>query len=221
MTVTKELQQIDQSRKQQDLVTVHFPGVEGHHGEEMKIAQAVKMLQDRQKYLGEATSINETFNAFPWDGAYALKTVLTRIYGWAQQTATPGFFGDTPPALVKVEIAPGVFEDVPWGRINLPNSDGGFLETGAQAKDGVFKFAVKATVLRRDEHIVKRVFDDLRQELKVNSIYRGKAIKIRFLDDNGKAIPLPTPEFIDTAAVDAAADDITIRLLIERRKFTF
>lgn len=200
--ISAEMAAIDASRKQQDLVNIHYPGVKDHHGEDLTIKQAIKSLQDRQKYLEQTTVIAETFNAFPYDGAFALKTVLTRIYGWAQQKGTPGFFGETPPVLIKVEIAPGVHADVPWGRIGLPNADGGYLDTGADKKDGVFKFMVRAEVLRRDEHIVRKVFDQLRQELKENSIYRGRAIKIKFKDDHGKPIEMPQPEFIDTAKVD-------------------
>lgn len=200
--VSQEMEAIEASRKQQDLVSVQFPGVAGHKGEDMKIDNAIKMLKDRKEYLNQQTQINETFNAFPWDGAFALKTVLTRIYGWAQQKGTPSFFGETPPALIKVEIAPGVHADVPWGRIALPSADGGYLDTAVEMKNGVYMFKVEAMVLRRDEHIVRRVFDDLRAELKENSIYRGRAIKIKFKDDHGKAIAMPTPEFIDTSKID-------------------
>lgn len=187
---------------QNDKVTLTFPGVKGHHGEEMKLSAAKKMIEDRMKYLSEATAFNETFNAFPWDGAYALNEVLTRIYGWTQQTATPTFFGPKPPQLVKIEIAPGQYANVPWGRINLPNADGGYLETGVDMKDGVFKFKISANILRKDEEVVRKVFDMVRAELRDHSIYRGKAIKMRFNDDDGNAIPLPTPEFLDTSKID-------------------
>lgn len=200
--VSAEMAKIAESRKQQDKVTIKFPGVDSHHGEEMSIKQGIKMLEGRLEYLKQTTQISETFKAFPYDGAFALNTVLTRIYGWSQQVGIPGWFGETPPALVKVEIAPGVHADVPWGRINLPSAEGGYLETDAEMKNGMLHFKINAMVLRQDEHVVRRVFDEVRKELAENSIYRGRAIKIKFRDDAGRPIAMPEPEFIDTTKID-------------------
>src|SRR5690606_12165691 len=45
-------------------------------------------------------------------------------------------------------------------------------------------------------------FDRVRHLLQTQSIYRGHAIKLRFRDDDGDPIDLPTPEFMDLTDVD-------------------
>jgi transitional endoplasmic reticulum ATPase len=63
-------------------------------------------------------------------------------------------------------------------------------------------FVLSATVKRKDEPVIRELFTSLREYLKTHSIYRGKAIKIRFRDDDGDTIPMPQPEFMDVADVD-------------------
>jgi transitional endoplasmic reticulum ATPase len=168
----------------------------------MTLKQAIKNLQAREQYLLEETVLKETFNAFPWDGAYALDKVMTRMFGWTEQQTVRSWFGDNPPQLIKVEISAGVFSDVPWGRVGIPKSKDGYMDLGVSAgRDGMLKFQVAATVLRKDEPIVTRIFNAIRAELAGASIYRGKAIKMNFTDDDGDALPLPIPEFLDTSKV--------------------
>ena len=167
----------------------------------MTLAQAIDLLERRQTYEMEETELNAKFDVLPFDGAHALNAVLAAKYGWAQATATPGFFGSRPPSMISVEKAPGVFVEVPWGRFNLPNVKG-HIETSVGMKDGRFQFAIEATVLRRDEAAVRALFDAIREYLKEGSLYKGKAIKIRFRDDNGKMLRMPEPEFINTDKIN-------------------
>ena len=170
----------------------------------MTLLQAIDLLERRQTYEMEETELNAKFDVLPFDGAHALNVVLAAKYGWAQATATPGFFGNTPPRMMTVEKAPGVFVEVPWGRFNLPNVKG-YIETSVAVKDGRYQFAIEATVLRRDEAAVRALFDAIREYLKDGSIYKGKAIKIRFRNDSGKMLPMPEPEFINTDKIDPAS----------------
>lgn len=188
----------------------------------MKIAAAIDLLQRRAKYEQTETAFSEKFDVLPFDGANALNEVLLKKFGWAEATGTPGFFGTRPPQLINIEVAPGVFKQVPWGRINLPNLEAGFIETGVQVKDGRYVFSLNATILRVDEETVKSLFAEVREYLKTGSIYKGRAIKIRFLDEDGDALAMPEPAFIDTRKIDPAgliyADDVT--QAIETNLFT-
>lgn len=166
----------------------------------MSIEAAVRLLNDRAEYLNTKVNIVDTFDVFPWDGANGINAVLAEKFGWAQSIPTPGFFGDNPPTMVNIEVAPGVFKDVPWGRFSLPGV-AGFIECGSSNKDGRVVFTLFAQVQRKDEATVRDVFTRLRNYLKANSIYRGQAIKIRFRDDNGDVLGMPAPKFMDTSTI--------------------
>lgn len=166
----------------------------------MSIDQAKDLLTRRQKYLEEKVNISASFDVFPWDGALALDAVLTAKFGWSPATATPGFFGDTPPRMITIDVGPREQRQVPWGAFSLPGVSG-LLHTGVERAGARFKFAINAEVKRKDEATVKDIIDRLRSYLSENSIYRGKAIKIRFRDDDGDPLAMPDPKFLDTSLV--------------------
>jgi transitional endoplasmic reticulum ATPase len=169
--------------------------------EEMSIKRAIEMLQEREAFEKQTVNISETFDVFPWDGAIAFAQVLTDTYGWAPHRPTPGFWGDQPPELITVSTDWNQTTQVPWGMFGLPNIDG-LIQTGAQPKDGRYQFALTASVKRSGESVVKKLFADLRVRLLNQSIYRGKAFKLRFRNDNGKALGLPEPKFLRVDDID-------------------
>lgn len=166
------------------------------------LEEAKGLIERRQKYEAQKTVVSESFDAFPLDGAVMLDRVLNRRYGWSPAVPTPGFFTDNPPQLISVEVGPGQTKQVPWGRFLLPNVEGNINCGVNRTQDGRYCFAIHAEILRRDEEVVRKLFDDVRQEIKTNSIYRGKAIRINFLDDDGDALTNPQPKFLDTDSVD-------------------
>lgn len=179
------------------------------HGEKliipdnMKLASAIDLIHRRMKFEEETVELNETFDAFPWDGANALEAVLVNMFGWAPSETRPGGFFQPPqpPQLVTIDIGPNQTKQIAWGMFSLPTVDG-TITCGTGQKDGGIRFALEATVKRKDESTIKNIFAQVRAELKANSIYRGKAIKLRFRDDNGKALKMPEPKFIDVAGID-------------------
>lgn len=169
--------------------------------EKMTAEQALALLQRRIAYDKEEVIVEEEFDVFPWDGAVALHRLLTRKYGWAQAVPTPGFFGPNPPKLHMVEIDHDKKMQVVWGRIELPNIKG-FLQTGFGKKNDRFVFKLSAKVLRESEATVQELFEAIREETNTFSIYRGKALKMRFRDDKGKVLEMPEPRFMNALAVD-------------------
>lgn len=166
----------------------------------MSIEAAMDLLKRRQQYLQEKVVLSDTFDVFPWDGAHALDCVLTKLFGWSPATATPGFFGPNPPKLINIEVGYNKRKQVPWGGFSLPGVDG-LLTTDTSERNGHVVFSLNATVLRKDEETIKRIFDLLHEETKTNSIYRGQAIKVRFRDDDGDKLDMPEPSFMDTTKV--------------------
>jgi len=170
--------------------------------ESMPLEEAIELLQRRQEYLEEEMRFNETFNYFPLDGANALNIVLERIFGWSPAEPTPGMFGDNPPQLINIEVAPKVFRKVPWGRFSLPGMEDAWLNTSFNWTDKGVRFAMVVNAKRKYEEKIDKVFAEVRKELDENSIYRGQALKIRFLDEDGDLVGMPTPEFMDLTDVD-------------------
>lgn len=181
------------------------------HGEKLilpsalAMEDAVDLLQKRIAYDAQEVAFSESFNVFPWDGAQALDTVLTERYGWAPATATPGMFGSTPPQMITIDVGYGERKEVAWGRFSLPNI-AGFIQCSSTIQRGRVIFQVNAKVLRRDEGSIKALFSELRAELAKNSIYKGKAFKMRFRDDNGDKLEMPEPQFIN--AMDINLDEL-------------
>ena len=167
----------------------------------MDLDQAIKLLKDRKEYEQQDVKFSQDYNVLPYDGAHALNKVLAEMYGWAQAKPTPGFFGDRPPEMINVEVAPGVHQAVTWGRHSLPNING-YINTSVNMSNGRLQFSLSAHILRKDEPQVRALFKAVAEYLKTGSIYMGKAIKIRFRDDNGDMLEMPQPTFIDTSKIE-------------------
>jgi transitional endoplasmic reticulum ATPase len=173
-----------------------------HHGEKlvvpegMDIDRAIEMLYRRKKYLETTVDINEKFDVSPFDGAYGLSQVIIEKFGWAQGKPIKTMFGEQKPQIFKIPISVHEKADVPWGHFELPNISG-TLATSVEYQGDRAVFALSASVLRKDENTIKSLFDELREYLKTHSLYRGKAIRVRFRDDDGEALAMPEPTFID------------------------
>lgn len=165
--------------------------------ENLPIERAIKVLQDKQAYDEEPTSINAPIEGFLLDAAHAFFRVLEAKFGWAQSVPTPGFFGDRPPMMVAVPTADGSVVQVPWGRFKLPGVEG-FLETGAQQQqDRGMVFVIGGTVKRKHEKQITEIVDATKAYLRDHSVYRGQAFRIRLKDENGDWLQVPEPKFLD------------------------
>lgn len=168
--------------------------------EGMTIQQAQATLERRLKFEQEKTAMHETYGVFPYDGAVSLDNVLKAKYGWAEAVKIPGFFGDTPPQMQNIEVGFQEKRMVPWGRFVIPGIRG-FIQTGVEKVGGMYHFKLSAEVLRMHEAKMGELFALVRDEISRSSIYRGKAIKLRFKDEDGDAT-MPEPKFLDTDSID-------------------
>lgn len=166
----------------------------------MSLDDAQALLKRRAEYLETEVNMSEVFDVFPFDGAHALDRVLTEKFGWSAAAATPGFFGPRPPQLISVDTGVDTKVSVPWGSFSLPGVDG-LMGTGVDWAGNRLRFRVGANVKRKDEATVRDIYQRLREYLKTGSIYRGKAIKLRFCDDNGEDLQMPEPKFLATGSV--------------------
>ena len=189
--------------------------------ENLSIADAIEVLKSRATYEQQTTVVRQEYSVLPLDGANALNEVLRAKYGWAQAVPTPGFFGSAPPQMLSVEVKPGVFNKVPWGRFELPNIDG-MVQCDVSHKAGRYIFNLVASVKRKHEADITALFAAVGTYLKTGSIYMGNAVKIRFRDDDGDPLGMPEVELIDTRKIDPsgliyAAD---VQAAVETNLFT-
>lgn len=191
-----------------ELVTTTHVADVVHHGEkltipeQMGIDEAIDVLKRRKRYLQQGISVSEDFNVFPWDGAYALSQVLMERYGWAESKPIQSFFGEIKPKVIRIAVGPDEQVDVPWGQFSIPHVEAVVSTSWTKKSNGAIIFQLSADVIRRDEKIIRELFSDLRKYLRENSIYRGKAIKLRFRDEDGDRLSVPEPEFMDVSGIN-------------------
>jgi transitional endoplasmic reticulum ATPase len=171
-----------------------------HHGhklilpEGMALDACIKMLLQRREYLEQNVNIQQDYDRFPWDGAWALHEVLRERYGWAQMKPTKTMFGEQPPKMINVEIAPGDIRSVPWGQFSLPNIEDGRINCGFNGT----QFVLHAQVKRKFESYVRELFQLVKDQLDKHSIYMGQPVKLSYNEDH----TLPEISFVDVNDAD-------------------
>lgn len=165
----------------------------------MALREAREWLRRKEEDEEKTIAINEEIDGYPLDGAHALVKVLQEKYGFISLAATPGFFGSRPPMMIGVEVGVNKSVQVPWGRIQIPNIEG-FLQTGIAEKDGrpIFLLAGEVKQKHRDE--IAELAQRTRDFLKTGSIYRGKAVRVSFPDEQ-EFDPKDCPKFMDVSKV--------------------
>ncbi len=166
----------------------------------VSIDDAIMTLMAKQKEEEQVTGFAEKFDAFIWDGCYALANALDKKFGWFQQMRTPGSFfePDEPPRLFSVASGPSETIQVPWGRFSIPgmNKDDGFMETGYyKNQSGMICFQLQAQIRRKHSELFKELCREIKVQLKTASLYKGKAITIKFRNEDGEPIKMPEPAF--------------------------
>lgn len=171
--------------------------------ENMTPEEAIESIRRRMEYENKETVMTTTVDCFPWDGAVSLHNVLTAKYGFAEGVTIPGtwFRPDQPPEMHNIEVDYNKKQLIPWGRMQVPGIEG-YLQTGYARAGGRFVFQLTAKIKRRDEASMQEIFDLVQGECKRSSIYKGKAIKLRFKTDSGEKEQLPEPKFLNAYAVD-------------------
>lgn len=169
--------------------------------ESMTFRQAIEILQAWMVYEEQDVAINVRFDAFLLDGALALQKALAEKFGWVNMVPTPGFWSDDPPAMISVATSPTDSVQVPWGRLRVPGING-FLNTGStKTNDGRLVFVLGGIVKRKHERQVNEIVALTKLYLREQSIYKGKAIRLRFTDDDDDALEMPEPKFMDLSHV--------------------
>ena len=173
--------------------------------ESMTPSQVLKHVEQFMFQQEEEVKVWLELEAYPLDGAHALALTLKEIFGWANLKPTPGFFGSNPPVMVEAPISPYETVQVPWGRMKIPNVSG-YIDTVATMNGMQPNFVMSGVVQRKDEKIIHELGKEVKARLESDSLYRGKAFRIRFRDQHDNRIEEPNPldkdlnpTFIDTS----------------------
>lgn len=191
--------------------------------EGMTFTTAINWMRKMQVADEQVVAVNEVFDgADPFEGAVALHAALVEKFGWVQGVPTPGFFGDTPPAMLNVPLDHNKTISVPWGRLTVPTIRG-YITTGISAKDGRPVFRLGGEVRQGDMAAVRDICALLRKYLKQESIYRGKAFRLSFPDDpHSASLEDFLPVFMDATRVrrEDLIFSADIEAIVEHSVFT-
>jgi len=171
------------------------------------IPKAVKYLQDWDEQQNTETRYHRIFKYRPFDGAHALQNALKTIFGSTGigKAQWDFFTGKTPPQFISVDVGVGKQEQVPWGQIAFAPLKAKISLAVEVDKDLGQLFHLVVDAPRKYRGHIEGLFIAVEEELKKNSIYKGKAI-----DGND------TPGFIDPFRTDRTkvvySDEVTKQL---------
>jgi len=172
----------------------------------MKLTEAADLLMRLDKAEDKTVAVYHEFEAFPLGGAVAFRAALDEIYGFALGADTPTWFGPKPPAMIGVPVGPNQIKQVPWGRVTVPGV-AGHLDTNMTVNPTP-KFVLTGETKQRHAGEIDAIVAKVREKLKTESIYKGKAIRLDLSwMRNGQAFS-PTgdaPKF--TIPVDKVKED--------------
>jgi transitional endoplasmic reticulum ATPase len=166
--------------------TITVPQGESYEG-------VMKTLADAKADQEKVIHFGRVFQYRPHDGANATYNVLKRIYGVA--VAKP-YTVDTPmgpfkvePELITINVGPKKRETIPWGGLAIPALPGTIVKMESQRSKLGPVFSITVDTPKFNKPAIDDLFEQIEQELKTNSIYRGKALvgawDLEFLDVSG------------------------------------
>lgn len=143
--------------------------------EGMPFGRAMSVLQRLHDDAETETDFYREFSYRPDDGAVATSRVLNRKFGMVLgESIDMGFFVRRPKSKT-VYIDHDTKLQVPWGRISIPALEGVELDLCQSHGDGAL-FHIHVEAAKKHKATIEDIFDAIEEELKTNSIYRGKAL---------------------------------------------
>jgi transitional endoplasmic reticulum ATPase len=155
------------------------------------IQGARRYLNEYDKQQNNTFEFTRVFDYRPWDGANAFQNAMKNTFGTVGIGVTVSdMFGEYKPQYRTIPVSSTQSIQIPWGTVSFSPLSAEFtLHTTHNDFGLVFAIGVEAP--RRYRAYIEAFFQVVENELKTNSIYRGKAITGG--DD---------PAFLDTASID-------------------
>ena len=180
--------------------------------EQMSLENASARLMALAAFNSQMFAVHEQIDGMPLDAAYAFVQVLRERYGWAEtKSATKhGMFGPfkTKPDMHRVRTGPKPedYIEVPVGDFQLPDINA-TITAGFECSSknrNMSAYYLETEVKHSDRKLVMDLISATQRYLEQNSIYRGKAMRLRVGDD-GSIDSLFEPEFSDYSKIDRKA----------------
>lgn len=149
--------------------------------EGIDLGVAIRALQLQREDEEQDININHLFEFDAAEGMVAFLRVLQREYGFVSNKGKMGFFGRQNPSYIGIETSPGNVESIPNGNLQIPGIEG-YLSPAYQPKDNRIVFALRGVVKGKNRQRVDELAALIKEECKVNSIYKGHAIVTSFPD---------------------------------------
>ena len=150
--------------------------------------QGILALESYIEEQGMKVSFNRVYNYRPWDVAYNAMLAMKRNSGMVSHRGT--FL--SPPQLIDVQVGLDQTVQVPWGVLQVPSLPNVKFQIGStRDPDYGIVGTVQAAGPKRDSWAIQGMFDQIEDQLRETSIYRGKAI-------DGQEMP----NFIDVEGLD-------------------
>lgn len=137
----------------------------------------VQYLRDYEEQQEKSFEFTRSFNYRPWDGANAFQNAMKRVFG-TTGTGVSVFtmFGqEIKPEFKTVNVSPTDTIQIPWRRVGFSPLEATFNLGYANHDDYGIVFRLSVEAPRKYRTHVEAFFQVVEDELKNNSIYKGKA----------------------------------------------
>jgi len=182
----------------------------------MPLRTAVNILTRKLQEDETMVPVSANIPAFPYDGAYAMSQAMTELFGYVIADNRKDMFGNNSNENMELVIDHrGTTVTVPWGRFQVPGIDG-VLTTGYTWENKTVIFQIQGEIKGGSVPAFKLLVEKTKEIVQKRSIYRGKALRVRFTDDNGRTLPVPEIHFVD---VDRATQPIFSQHLEDTMKY--
>ena len=157
------------------------------------LAEDAEFIERYIEAQEKVTDFVRQFRYRPWDGAHAFQSALMRVWGTAGiGRTTMGFFGGSRPQMITIDVGPNNERiQVPWGQVDFPPLKAIFTLDSTMDRDLGMLFQLQITAPKKFAAQVEGLFMIIEEELRTNSIYKGKAF-------TGADVPT----FLDPYSVD-------------------
>ncbi len=196
-----------------DGTKIVLPGDPG----QMDYDDAIETIARIRDSENQVYDVNELVAGAPWDALVALTRAMQSIYGVVIAQSIQTFFGEIKPDLITIHT--GVRDSdriqVAAGQMKLPN-----IEVPVFVKMFNEGARIFGSVKRKDRKILVDIANLARALMQRDSVYKGKAIRLK-VDDDGDLGLDNQPEFIDLTRVSESdmIHTAETQLLIETNIF--
>ena len=165
--------------------------------DEMSLDDAIATIERIKKDENQEFDVMEIVEGAPWDAGTAIYRAMQDIFGVVSATSSMTMFGPVLPDMLTVKTGPNDTDviQIPTGTMKLPNFASP-IQMGIFPKGAYMRGKVK----KSDRATIIKIGVRAREIMRTNSIYKGKAIRLKVSDD-GTLGTSNQPEFIDLSGV--------------------